>query len=160
MNSLQNIKPIEVFRHFYNISQIPRGSKNEKAISDYLVNFAKNLGLEVIQDEALNVIIKKPASVGYENAPTVIIQGHMDMVCEKNQETKHDFTKDPLKLVVKGDYLYADGTTLGADDGIAVAYAMAVLSDDSLEHPPIEVLITTDEESGMTGAMQVSKDNF
>ena len=160
MNSLQNIKPIEVFRHFYNISQIPRGSKNEKAISDYLVNFAKNLGLEVIQDEALNVIIKKPASVGYENAPTVIIQGHMDMVCEKNQETKHDFTKDPLKLVVKGDYLYADGTTLGADDGIAVAYAMAVLSDDSLEHPPIEVLITTDEESGMTGAMQVSKDNL
>lgn len=160
MNSLQNIKPVEVFRHFYNISQIPRGSKNEKAISDYLVKFAEELGLEVIQDDALNVIIKKPASPGYENAPTVIIQGHMDMVCEKNQDTEHDFTKDPINLIVKDDYLYADGTTLGADDGIAVAYAMAVLSDDSLEHPAIEVLITTDEESGMTGAMQVSKDNL
>ena len=160
MNSLQNIKPAEVFKHFYNISQIPRGSKNEKAISDYLVKFAKDLGLEVIQDEALNVIIKKPASPGYEKAPTVIIQGHMDMVCEKNQDTEHDFTKDPLKLIIKDDYLYADGTTLGADDGIAVAYAMAVLSDNSLEHPAIEVLITTDEESGMTGAMQVSKDNL
>lgn len=160
MGNLQNIKPYNVFKYFEEISNIPRGSGNEREISDYLVKFAKNLGLEVIQDEALNIIIKKPASKGYENAPTVIIQGHMDMVCEKNIGTEHDFTKDPIKLVVKGDNIYAEGTTLGADDGIAVAYAMAILADNSIEHPPIEVLLTTDEETGMTGAMAVSKENI
>ena len=160
MYNLQNIKSDEVFKHFYNISQIPRGSGNEKEISDYLVNFAKNLNLEVIQDEANNVIIKKPATKGYENAPTVIIQGHMDMVCEKNSDTIHDFHKDPLKLAVKDDYIYAEGTTLGADDGIAVAYAMAILESNSIEHPNIEVLITTDEETGMSGAMAVKKENL
>ena len=145
MEILQNLQPYEVFKYFEEISNIPRGSGNEKAISDYLVNFGKNLGLETIQDKALNVIIKKPATKGYENAPTVIIQGHMDMVCEKNKDTEHDFTKDPIKLVVKGDEIYADGTTLGADNGIAVAYAMAVLADNSIEHPAIEVLLTTYE---------------
>ena len=159
MENLQNIKPKSVFKNFYNISQIPRGSGNEKGISDYLVKFAKDLNLEVIQDKALNVIIKKPASKGYENAPTVIIQGHIDMVCEKNQGTEHDFEKDPIKLVVKGDELYADGTTLGADNGIAVAYAMALLEDDTIEHPALEVLLTSDEETGMTGAMAVSKND-
>lgn len=160
MGNLQNIKPYNVFKYFEEISNIPRGSGNEREISDYLVKFAKNLGLEVIQDEALNIIIKKPASKGYEDAPTVIIQGHMDMVCEKNIGTEHDFTKDPIKLVVKGDNIYAEGTTLGADDGIAVAYAMAILVDNSIEHPAIEVLLTTDEETGMTGAMAVSKENI
>ena len=159
MYNLQNIQSDEVFKHFYNISQIPRGSGNEKEISDYLVSFAKKLNLEVIQDEANNVIIKKPATKGYENAPTVIIQGHMDMVCEKNADTVHDFHKDPLKLAIKGDYLYAEGTTLGADDGIAVAYAMAVLESNEIEHPNLEVLITTDEETGMSGAMAVKKEN-
>ena len=111
MEILQNLQPYEVFKYFEEISNIPRGSGNEKAISDYLVNFGKNLGLETIQDKALNVIIKKPATKGYENAPTVIIQGHMDMVCEKNKDTEHDFTKDPIKLVVKGDEIYADGSS-------------------------------------------------
>ena len=135
MKNLENLKISKVLKHFETISKIPRGSGNEKEISDYLINFAKNLGLEAIQDKALNVIIKKPASKGYENAPTVIIQGHLDMVCEKNKDTIHDFLKDPIELVVKGDYIYANGTTLGADDGIAVAYAMALLEDNTIEHP-------------------------
>lgn len=160
MKILQNIQPNGVFKYFEEISNIPRGSGNEKEISDYLVKFAKDLGLEVIQDEALNIIIKKPASKGYENAPIVILQGHMDMVCEKNNATVHDFIKDPIKLVVKGDDIYADGTTLGADNGIAVAYAMAILADDTIEHPPIEVLLTTDEETGMSGAMAVNKEHI
>lgn len=160
MENFKNLKSYKVFEHFKNISEIPRGSGNEKGISDYLVNFAKNLGLEVIQDKALNVIIKKPASKGYENAPTVIIQGHLDMVCEKNKDTIHDFLKDPIELVVKGDKIYANGTTLGADDGIAVAYAMALLEDNTIEHPALEVLMTTDEETGMTGAMALSKEDI
>lgn len=159
MKNLQNSKASLVFKYFEDISNIPRGSKNERKISDYLFKFAKDLGLEVIQDEGLNIIVKKPASKGYENAPTVILQGHMDMVCEKNKDTVHDFEKDPIKLVVKGDDIYADGTTLGADDGIAVAYAMAILADDSIPHPAIEVLLTTDEETGMTGARALSKDS-
>ena len=159
MKNLQNSKASLVFKYFEDISNIPRGSKNERKISDYLYNFAKDLGLDVIQDEGLNIIVKKPASKGYENAPTVILQGHMDMVCEKNKDTVHDFEKDPIKLVVKGDEIYADGTTLGADDGIAVAYAMAILADDSIPHPALEVLLTTDEETGMTGARALSKDS-
>lgn len=159
MKNLQNSKASLVFKYFEDISNIPRGSKNERKISDYLYNFAKDLGLDVIQDEGLNIIVKKPASKGYENAPTVILQGHMDMVCEKNKDTVHDFEKDPIKLVVKGDEIYADGTTLGADDGIAVAYAMAILADNSIPHPALEVLLTTDEETGMTGARALSKDS-
>lgn len=153
MKKIENVKFDRIFYHFEQISKIPRGSGNEKAISDYLLDFGKRLGLECIQDGALNIIIKKPASIGYENAPAVIIQGHMDMVCEKNSDKEHDFEKDPINLVVKGDYIYADRTTLGADDGIAVAYAMTLLEDNTIEHPAIEVLLTTDEEAGMSGAM-------
>ena len=160
MKVLQNLQPQLVFDYFEEISRIPRGSGNEKGISDYLLNFAKKLGLEVIQDDALNIIIKKPATKGYENAPVVIIQGHMDMVCEKNNGTEHDFTKDPLKLRIIDYYIYATDTTLGADNGIAVAYAMALLASDDIAHPALEVLITTDEETGMSGAMAVSKDNI
>ena len=160
MNNLEKLTEEKIFKHFYDINQIPRGSGNEKAISDFLLNFGKSLGLESIQDEANNIIIKKPASKGYENAPGVIIQGHMDMVCEKNKDTIHDFEKDPIKFVIKDDYVYADGTTLGADDGIAVAYAMAVLEDNTLKHPAIEVLITSDEEAGMSGAMAVDPKNI
>jgi len=155
MKSLENITGKRIFYHFEEISKIPRGSGNEKQISDYLLNFGKKLGLECIQDGALNVIIKKPASKGYEKAPIVIIQGHMDMVCEKNSEKIHNFMKDPIKLIVKGDYIYADKTTLGGDDGIALAYAMAILEDNTIEHPALEVLITSDEEAGMSGAMAV-----
>lgn len=155
MKSLEEITEERIFYHFNEISKIPRESRNEKEISNYLVHFGRKLGLECIQDEALNVIIKKPASKGYEKAPTVILQGHMDMVCEKNNDKVHDFANDSIKLIVKDDYIYADETTLGGDDGIALAYAMAILEDNTIEHPAIEVLITTDEETGMTGANAV-----
>lgn len=160
MAVLDNLQPKLVFKYFEEISQIPRGSGNEKGVSDYLLNFGKSLGLESIQDEALNIIIKKPATKGYENAPTVILQGHMDMVCEKNKGTDHDFEKDPLKLRIVDDYIYATDTTLGADNGIAVAYAMAILASDDVMHPALEVLITTDEETGMSGAMAVSPEHI
>lgn len=159
MNILQNLEPKNVFKYFEEISQIPRGSGNEKAISDYLVSVAKKLNLEVIQDNALNVIIKKPGTKGYESSDTVILQGHMDMVCEKNKGTNHDFEKDPLKLRVIDDMVYATDTTLGSDNGIAVAYALAILESTDISHPPIEVLITTDEETGMSGAMAIAKEH-
>ena len=148
---LENLKPEKVMYYFEEISRIPRGSGNEKAISDYMVAFAKSLNLDVKQDEANNIYIKKPATKGYENAPTVILQGHLDMVCEKNKDTNHDFLTEGIKLVVDGDFIRADGTTLGADNGIAIAYQMAVLADDTIEHPAIEALMTTAEETGMDG---------
>ncbi|NLJ58846.1 MAG: aminoacyl-histidine dipeptidase [Tissierellia bacterium] len=156
---LEGLKPEKVFYYFEEISKIPRCSGKEKLISDYLYNLAKEKGWEVIQDSYLNIIIKKPASKGYENAPTVMLQGHMDMVCEKNEGVDHDFDKDPIKLRIVDDYIYATDTTLGADNGIAVAYALAVLDSD-LEHPSLEVLITTDEEKGMTGAEKVDGSLF
>ena len=152
-NVLNGLQPELVFKYFEEISQIPRGSGNEKAISDYLKKFGEDLGLETIQDDTLNIIIRKPATKGYENCPGVILQGHMDMVCEKNKDTDHNFVTDPIKLRVEYDMIYATGTTLGADNGIAVAMGMAVLASNNLEHPAIEVLITTDEEAGMSGAM-------
>ena len=160
MNNLQKIEPKKVFTYFEEISNIPRGSGNQKEISDYLLNFGKKLGLESIQDETLNIIIKKPATKGYESAPIVIIQGHMDMVCEKNNGTIHDFEKDPIELRIVDDFIYANGTTLGADNGIAMAYAMAILASDDIEHPAIEVLMTTDEETGMFGAMALSREHI
>ncbi len=117
-----------------------------------LVNFAKERNLEVIQDTALNVIIKKPATSGYEKAPTVILQGHMDMVCEKNKDIVHDFEKDPIKLRIIDDMIYATDTTLGADNGIAVAYALAILDANDIPHPSLEALFTTSEETNMGGA--------
>lgn len=147
-----NLKPEKVFRFFEEMSQIPRTSGNEQAISDWLVTFGKERGLETIQDEALNVIIKKPGTRGFEDKEPVIIQGHMDMVGEKNADSDHDFEKDALKLRVKDNWLYATDTTLGADNGIAVAMGMAVLDSDDLAHPPIELLVTTNEEVGMDGA--------
>ncbi len=155
MTELGAIEPQAVIRNFEKISAIPRCSGNEKAISDFLVQFAKDLGYEAFQDKVWNVIIKKAASEGYEDLDPVIIQGHMDMVCEKNKATKHDFSTDPLKLVVEGNILRAKGTTLGADDGIAVAYCMAILEDKTLSHPPLEILITTQEETGLVGAMKL-----
>ncbi|APT75847.1 aminoacyl-histidine dipeptidase [Marinitoga sp. 1135] len=152
MGVLDGLKPEKVFKFFEEISMIPRCSGNEKAISDYLVKFAKERNLEYIQDDALNVIIKKPATPGYENVPGVIIQGHIDMVCEKTSDSNHDFSKDPLKLQIDGDFIKATNTTLGADNGIAVAYALAILDSDDIEHPYIEVLMTTEEETGMGGA--------
>lgn len=157
---LKDLSPNLVFCYFEDITRIPRGSGNEKAISDYLVSFAKKHNLEVIQDEALNVIIKKSGSKGYEKAPTVILQGHMDMVCEKNKEVEHNFEKDPLNIRIEGDFIKAAGTTLGADNGIAVAYCLAILSSKDISHPPLEVLITTEEETGMGGASSIKKENL
>lgn len=150
---LDGLQPEKVMHFFYEINQIPRESGNEKAISDYLVQFAKTRSLKVYQDASLNVLITKEASAGYESVPGVIIQGHMDMVCEKNADTQHDFTKDPIEIIIDGDHLRANGTTLGADNGIAVAMGLAILDDLSLQHPKIELLVTTDEEVGMTGAI-------
>ncbi len=157
---LEGLKPEKVFYYFEEISQIPRGSGNEKQISDYLHDLAKSKGWDVIQDEHLNIIIKKPATSGYENAPTVMLQGHMDMVCEKNEGVEHDFEKDPIKLRIIDGYLYATETTLGADNGIAVAYALSILDSDDVMHPALEVLITVDEEKGMTGAEKVDANLF
>ncbi len=157
---LKGLNPELVFKYFEEISQIPRGSGNEKAISDYLKRFGEELGFETIQDESLNIIIRKPATSGYENCPGVILQGHMDMVCEKNKDTNHTFLTDPRKLRIEDDLIYATGTTLGADNGIAVAMGMAILSSKDLAHPALEVLITTDEEAGMTGAMALDGSNL
>lgn len=158
--NFQNPKLELVFKYFEEISKIPRGSGNEKGISDYLLNEGRRLNLETIQDETLNIIIKKEASPGYENAPGVILQGHMDMVCEKNKDVEHDFTKDPIKLQVKGNYLYADGTTLGADNGIAVAMGLALLACDDVPTPKLEVLFTVNEEVSMEGAMNLDGSLF
>ena len=152
MNNYKDLQPVEVFKWFNEISNIPRCSGDEQRVSDFLVKFAISRNLEYYQDEEKNVIIKKPATSGYEDYPTVIIQGHMDMVCEKRAESSHDFTCDPIIWEVKEDHLYAVDTTLGGDDGIAVSYALAILDSNSIKHPNIEVLITTNEETGMDGA--------
>lgn len=157
---LKDVQPVEVFKYFEKLSQIPRGSGNEKEVSDYLVSFAKDHNLECVQDSALNVVIKKKATTGYENSPAVVLQGHMDMVCEKNIDVEHDFSKDPLKLRIIDDMVYATGTTLGADNGIAVAMGLAILASNEYEHPAIELLVTTSEETGMYGAMALDPKNI
>ena len=138
--------------YFLEISKIPRCSGNEKAASDYLISFAEGLGFESVRDGDFNVLIKKPGTEGRENEPPVILQNHIDIVCEKNKETQHDFEKDPIRPVIDGDWIRAEGTTLGADNGAGMSIAMAVLASDNLSHPPIEALFTTFEEVGMTGA--------
>lgn len=152
MAVLENQEPRKVFHFFEEMCQIPHGTFDTKRISDYCVAFAKERGLEVIQDEANNVIIRKPGTAGYEESEPVIIQGHIDMVCEKTADSKHDFKTDGLDLYVEDGYLKARDTTLGGDDGIAVAMAMALLDSDDIPHPPIEALFTVDEEDGMGGA--------
>jgi len=157
---LEDLEPREVFRYFEELTQIPRCSGNEKQASDYLVDFARQRKLEAFQDKALNVIIKKPGTAGYEDAPAVIIQAHMDMVCEKSKGSRHDPSKDPLPLKIEGDLVRADGTTLGADNGIAVAYGLAILDSADLPHPPLELLVTTSEETGMNGAHALKADHL
>ena len=151
-SGLKGLEPGEVFHYFEELSRIPRGSGAEQAVSDYLVSFAKAHYLDVTQDEARNVLMKKPGTLGYENSPSVVIQGHMDMVCEKAPGVVHDFQNDPIRLRVKDDMLFASGTTLGGDDGIAVAMGLAVLAAEDIPHPPVELLVTTSEETGMDGA--------
>lgn len=155
MSVLNGLEPKSVFKFFEDISAIPRGSGNTKAVSDYLAEFARVRGLEHYQDELNNIIIIAPATEGYENAEPVIIQGHMDMVCEKAPDCAKDMEKEGLDLAVEGDVVFARGTTLGADDGIAVAMALAVLDSKELPHPRVEAVITVDEEVGMDGAMGI-----
>ena len=152
MSVLENLEPQKVLRFFEEMSQIPRGTFDTKRISDYCVAFAKERGLAVIQDEANNVIITKPGTEGYETSEPVILQGHLDMVCEKTADSDHDFKTDGLDLYIDNGYLRAKNTTLGSDNGIAVAMAMAVLDSSDIPHPPIEALFTVDEEDGMGGA--------
>jgi len=149
---LNNVSDQKVLRYFYDISNVPRCSGDEKRISDYLVEFGKSRNLEVIQDQFLNVLIKKPGTMGYEDADAVIIQNHIDMVCVKAKDSSHDFQQDPLKLRTEGDMIYAECTTLGADNGIGVAYALELLDADDIAHPPLEILMTSGEEVGMLGA--------
>ncbi|RXE58407.1 aminoacyl-histidine dipeptidase [Acetivibrio mesophilus] len=160
MSTIHTVEPRKVFHWFYEINQIPRCSGNEKRISDFLVDFAKERNLEVYQDDLYNVIIKKPATSGYENAPAVIIQGHSDMVCIKGEDSTHDFDTDPIEMIVEGDILRANNTTLGGDNGIAIAYGLAILDSDDLKHPAIELLVTTSEETGMDGAMALTDEHL
>ena len=152
MAVLEQLEPKKVFQIFEELSSVPRGTFYDEKISNWCVDFAKKRNLEYIQDDAGNVIIKKPGTPGYENSEPVILQGHMDMVCEKVEGSDHDFENDPLELYVEDGYVKAKGTTLGGDDGIAIAYAFALLDSDDIPHPPLEVIVTTDEEIGMGGA--------
>lgn len=156
--TIKDLKPSGIWNYFYEITQIPRPSKKEGKIIAYLLEFAKKHNLEVKKDDAGNVLITKPATKGKENLPTVILQGHVDMVCEKNSGTKHDFDKDPIETYIDGEWLKAKGTTLGADNGMGVAAALTILASDTIEHGKLECLFTVDEETGLTGAYALGKD--
>jgi len=155
MDNISQLKPTEVWTHFYALTQIPRPSKKEEKIIDFIYNFGKSLGLETIKDEVGNIIIRKPATLGMENKKGIILQSHLDMVPQKNNDKVHDFENDPITTYIDGEWVVADGTTLGADNGIGVAAAMAVLESKTIKHGPIEALFTTDEETGMTGAQNL-----
>ena len=152
-DKLQNLDPVEVWSVFDQILQIPRPSNHEEKIQDWAYNFGKSLGLKTIKDETGNIIIRKPATPGMEGRKGVILQGHLDMVPQKNSDKEHDFLTDPIEAIAEGDWLKASGTTLGADNGIGVSSALSVLSSDKIKHGPIEVLLTATEETGMDGAM-------
>ncbi|MCX8009627.1 MAG: aminoacyl-histidine dipeptidase [Ignavibacteria bacterium] len=151
-NILSGLKPELVWKYFEEITQHPRPSKKETKVVEYVLSVAKRLGLETLQDKFGNIVIRKPATPGKENLKGVVLQGHLDMVCEKNRDVVHDFDNDPIQIYIDGDWVKAKGTTLGADNGIGVASALAVLEDNSIEHGPIECLFTLDEETGLTGA--------
>lgn len=151
-NDIRNLEPKALWENFYQLTQIPRPSNHEERIQEFIFNFGKGLGLETIKDEAGNIIIRKPATPGMENRKGVILQGHLDMVPQKNSDKVHDFVTDPIDAYVDGDWVTANGTTLGADNGIGVAAAMTVLASRELVHGPVEVLFTATEETGMDGA--------
>lgn len=154
---MKNLEPKGVWSNFHSLTRIPRPSGKKKEISDFLANYGRSLGLETIVDQIGNVIIRKPAYPGYENHPGVILQGHMDMVPQKNSDKVFDFENDPIQTYIEdnGEWVTADGTTLGADNGIGVATAMAILADKSVVHPPLEAFFTVDEETGMYGAFDL-----
>ncbi|HPS10498.1 MAG TPA: aminoacyl-histidine dipeptidase [Paludibacteraceae bacterium] len=149
---MKTLEPTIVWNHFYEITQIPRPSKKEDKVRAYLDEFGKKHNLTTVTDKAGNVLITKPATPGYENEKTIILQAHMDMVCEKNSDVEHNFDTDPIQVIVDNGWIKAKGTTLGADNGIGMALMLAVLSSDNLKHPALECLFTTDEETGLTGA--------
>ena len=155
--ALTELQPSHLWKHFAKIITIPHCSGNEKPFGDYVLAFAKSLNLVAQRDKVGNVLVSKPATSGHENAPGVILQGHLDMVCEKNSDVVHDFAKDPIHAEIKGDWVQARGTTLGADNGIGVAACLAVMEDHSLVHGPLEFLFTVDEETGLTGANKIQK---
>ncbi|MCF8230253.1 MAG: beta-Ala-His dipeptidase, partial [Bacteroidales bacterium] len=151
-DKLNDLEPKILWGIFDEMTQIPRPSKFEDKIQEWAVNFGNKLELETFKDDVGNVIIRKPATKGMEDKKAVVLQGHLDMVPQKNSSTQHDFKKDPIKTFIEGDWVKAKGTTLGSDNGIGAAAALAVISSDGLEHPDVEVLLTSDEETGMTGA--------
>lgn len=155
MSEIKNLNPQRVWKHFYSLTQIPRPSKKEAKVIEFMKNFGEGLGLETIVDGAGNVIISKPATPGMENRKGIVFQGHLDMVPQKNSDKVHDWEKDPIEAYVDGDWVTANGTTLGADNGMGCAAAMAVLEAKDLVHGPVEALFTIDEETGMTGAEEL-----
>jgi dipeptidase D len=157
-SAIEGLKPELIWKYFAEISRIPRGSKNEAAVAQYVADCAKRLGLQFKIDGMNNVVVCKPGSPGREKVSSVALQGHLDMVCEKNSDKAHDFTKDPIELTRNGNMLAANGTTLGADNGIAVAANLAIMEDRSIEHGPLELVFTVDEETGLTGAANLRDD--
>src|ERR1700728_989126 len=153
-HALEGLEPKEIWKHFDALAKIPRPSTKETAVSEYVLAKAGHCGLEVIQDRIGNLVIRKPAHAGREAPPRVMLQGHLDMVCEKNEGTGHNFDTDPIKIVRDGDWLKADGTTLGADNGVGIAAALAVMDSKNIAHGPIELVFTVEEETGLTGAAE------
>ncbi len=156
--AIKGLEPKLVWEHFYAISQVPRPSKKEEKVRAWVRNWAKEHNFSFKEDKVGNIVISVPASKGKEKSPTIVLQGHVDMVCEKNKDTVHDFENDPIKLLREGGWITADGTTLGADNGIGVAAGMAVALDKNAVHGPLELLLTIDEETGMTGVNALKKD--
>lgn len=160
MESLRELKPGMVWSYFEKICKIPRPSRKEEKIGAWLMEFAREHQLEARQDEAGNILIIKPATAGKEQVPTVVLQSHMDMVCEKNSDVQHDFDKDPIEPYIDGEWVKAKGTTLGADDGIGMAAALVVLTSEDIQHGPVECLFTVDEETGLSGAFALKSGFF
>lgn len=157
---IRNLEPKALWNHFADLNAVPRPSKKEERVVEFMMNFGKSLGLETIKDSIDNVIIKKPATPGMENRKTVVLQSHLDMVHQKNGDKVFDFDSEGIEMLIEGDWVTANGTTLGADNGIGVATIMALLASDSIEHPALEALFTIDEETGMTGAIHVDPKNI
>ena len=157
-NEILKLEPSKVWYYFQEILNIPRPSKKEGKIIDYLMRFGKEHGLETLKDDVGNVLIRKPATPGMENRKSVVLQSHIDMVCEKNSDVDHDFENDPIEAYIENGWVTAKGTTLGGDDGIGVAAELAILDSDDVEHGPIECLFTVDEETGLTGAFGLKPD--
>ncbi len=160
MYPFKSLLPASVWKYFHEICQIPRPSKKEEKIIEFLLNFAKKQNLKSKKDKAGNIVIKKTATKGFESLPIIVLQAHMDMVCEKNIEIKHDFDKDPIQAYIDGEWVKARGTTLGADDGIGMAVQLALLAAKDIKHGPLECLFTVDEETGLTGAFNLEADMF